>query len=150
MSHHGCSMLCSGFIIAGFDESGKFQAVRTSLSLSVTQILDAMNQDSGIPLEQLLVDGGMTSNRLLMQLQADILCIPVGTRSHTSQGGALRTWSSQNRKGAISCVLFASASAPHHGGDHGPGGGHGCGRGRGGGRLGPDRRSSSPGRVRDL
>ncbi|KAL4609091.1 glycerol kinase isoform X4 [Arapaima gigas] len=41
------------------------------------QILDAMNQDSGIPLTQLQVDGGMTSNRLLMQLQADILCIPV-------------------------------------------------------------------------
>lgn len=42
------------------------------------QILDAMNQDSGIPLTQLQVDGGMTNNRLLMQLQADILCIPVG------------------------------------------------------------------------
>lgn len=42
------------------------------------QILDSMNQDSGIPLTQLQVDGGMTSNRLLMQLQADILCIPVG------------------------------------------------------------------------
>lgn len=42
------------------------------------QILDAMNQDSGIHLSQLQVDGGMTSNRLLMQLQADILCIPVG------------------------------------------------------------------------
>lgn len=45
------------------------------------QILDAMNQDSGIPLTQLQVDGGMTSNRLLMQLQADILCIPVGEAS---------------------------------------------------------------------
>lgn len=39
-----------------------------------------MNQDSGIPLTQLQVDGGMTSNRLLMQLQADILCIPVGEK----------------------------------------------------------------------
>ena len=46
------------------------------------QILDAMNQDSGIPLTQLQVDGGMTSNRLLMQLQADILCIPVGKNPH--------------------------------------------------------------------
>lgn len=45
------------------------------------QILDAMNQDSGIPLTQLQVDGGMTSNRLLMQLQADILCMPVGERT---------------------------------------------------------------------
>nr|XP_023687560.1 glycerol kinase [Paramormyrops kingsleyae] len=47
------------------------------LCLFLPQILDAMNQDSGIPLTQLQVDGGMTSNRLLMQLQADILCIPV-------------------------------------------------------------------------
>lgn len=46
------------------------------------QILDAMNQDSGIPLTQLGVDGGMTANRLLMQLQADILCIPVGNKIH--------------------------------------------------------------------
>jgi glycerol kinase len=59
--------------------------------LSVIQILDAMNQDSGVPLDQLWVDGGMTSNRLLMQLQADILCIPVGKRSYTVQGRALRT-----------------------------------------------------------
>ncbi|MGH0117482.1 UNVERIFIED_CONTAM: hypothetical protein FKN15_078176 [Acipenser sinensis] len=36
-----------------------------------------MNKDSGIPLKQLQVDGGMTNNKLLMQLQADILCIPV-------------------------------------------------------------------------
>ena len=50
----------------------------------MVQILDAMNQDSGIPLTQLQVDGGMTSNRLLMQLQADILCIPVGEASPDS------------------------------------------------------------------
>lgn len=46
--------------------------------MCVYQILDAMNQDSGVPLTELQVDGGMTSNRLLMQLQADILCMPVG------------------------------------------------------------------------
>lgn len=37
-----------------------------------------MNQDCCVPLPVLGVDGGMTGNRLLMQLQADILCIPVG------------------------------------------------------------------------
>lgn len=37
-----------------------------------------MNQDSGVRLTQLQVDGGMTANQLLMQLQADILHIPVG------------------------------------------------------------------------
>lgn len=37
-----------------------------------------MNKDCGIPLSQLQVDGGMTNNKVLMQLQSDILCIPVG------------------------------------------------------------------------
>lgn len=36
-----------------------------------------MNKDCGIPLSQLQVDGGMTNNKILMQLQSDILCIPV-------------------------------------------------------------------------
>ena len=44
------------------------------------QLLDAMNQDSGIPLTQLQVDGGMTANNLLMQLQADILNLKVGKK----------------------------------------------------------------------
>ena len=42
------------------------------------QILDAMNADSGIPLTSIQVDGGMTENSLLMQLQADLVGIPVG------------------------------------------------------------------------
>ena len=37
-----------------------------------------MNQDSELPLASLRVDGGMTANRLLLQLQADLLGIPVG------------------------------------------------------------------------
>lgn len=36
-----------------------------------------MNMDCGIPLASLQVDGGMTVNNLLMQLQADILGISV-------------------------------------------------------------------------
>lgn len=46
-------------------------------SLFFCQILDAMNQDSGIRLTKLQVDGGMTANNLLMQIQADLLNIPV-------------------------------------------------------------------------
>jgi len=37
-----------------------------------------MNQDSGMMLTSLKVDGGMTSNNLLMQLQADLIGIDVG------------------------------------------------------------------------
>lgn len=37
-----------------------------------------MNQDSELPLASLRVDGGMTVNHTLLQLQADLLGIPVG------------------------------------------------------------------------
>ena len=42
------------------------------------QILDAMNQDSELPLNSVRVDGGMTDNKLMLQLQADILGIKMG------------------------------------------------------------------------
>ena len=37
-----------------------------------------MNQDSGMTIKSVKVDGGMTCNNLLMQLQADLVGIPVG------------------------------------------------------------------------
>jgi len=40
-------------------------------------VVDAMTQDAGIRLEALKVDGGATVNDVLMQLQSDILGIPV-------------------------------------------------------------------------
>ncbi|XP_071380928.1 glycerol kinase-like [Centroberyx affinis] len=65
-------------------------AALEAVCFQTREILDAMNLDSGIPLRQLQVDGGMTSNRLLMQLQADILCMPVvrPTMSETTALGA--------------------------------------------------------------
>ncbi|MFC7487684.1 glycerol kinase GlpK [Knoellia sp. CPCC 206453] len=40
-------------------------------------VADAMTADSGVKIETLRVDGGVTANRLCMQLQADILGVPV-------------------------------------------------------------------------
>jgi len=40
-------------------------------------VSDAMTKDSGVELEYLKVDGGATANNLLMQMQADILGVPV-------------------------------------------------------------------------
>ncbi|WP_432843497.1 glycerol kinase GlpK [Dactylosporangium sp. CA-092794] len=40
-------------------------------------VVEAMQQDSGVTLEVLKVDGGVTANDLCMQLQADILGVPV-------------------------------------------------------------------------
>uniref|UniRef100_A0A8C3FJ34 glycerol kinase n=1 Tax=Chrysemys picta bellii TaxID=8478 RepID=A0A8C3FJ34_CHRPI len=52
-------------------------AALEAVCFQTREILDAMNKDCGIPLSELQVDGGMTNNKILMQLQADILCIPV-------------------------------------------------------------------------
>src|SRR5262249_50882361 len=41
------------------------------------EVVDAMNQDSGVELTSLKVDGGMVYNELLMQFQADVLGVPV-------------------------------------------------------------------------
>jgi glycerol kinase len=41
------------------------------------EVVEAMNQDSGVELESLKVDGGMVANELLMQFQADLLGVPV-------------------------------------------------------------------------
>ena len=53
----------------------------------VCQIVDAMNQDVGLPLSRLRVDGGMTVNNTLLQLQADLLGIPVGEGEGEREGG---------------------------------------------------------------
>ena len=44
-----------------------------------------MNQDSELPLTSLRVDGGMTVNNLLLQLQANLLEIQVGRYRNTTQ-----------------------------------------------------------------
>jgi glycerol kinase len=41
------------------------------------EVVEAMNQDSGVDLTSLKVDGGMVYNELLMQFQADVLDVPV-------------------------------------------------------------------------
>ncbi|KES04144.1 glycerol kinase [Streptomyces toyocaensis] len=40
-------------------------------------VVEAMEQDSGVHLDVLKVDGGVTSNDLCMQIQADVLGVPV-------------------------------------------------------------------------
>jgi glycerol kinase len=40
-------------------------------------VADAMEKDSGVTLDVLKVDGGVTANNLCMQMQADILGVPV-------------------------------------------------------------------------
>ena len=53
------------------------RAVLEATAFQVREVVDAMEKDSGITLEVLRTDGGMVTNELLMQFQADILAKPV-------------------------------------------------------------------------
>ncbi|MEV5313479.1 glycerol kinase GlpK [Streptomyces sp. NPDC052610] len=53
------------------------RAVLEATSWQTREVVDAMYQDSGVPITTLKVDGGMTKNNLLMQHQADVLGVPV-------------------------------------------------------------------------
>lgn len=68
-------------VIAGLTRYvNKGHIARAVLEATAYQTLDvvrAMEQDAGIQLSSLRVDGGMTVNELLMQFQADMLGVPV-------------------------------------------------------------------------
>ena len=53
------------------------RAVLEATAFQVREVAEAMNEDSGIALDYLRVDGGMMVNQLLMQFQADVLNKPV-------------------------------------------------------------------------
>ena len=53
------------------------RAALESIAYQTADVLDAMQQDAGIDILELRVDGGASRNDLLMQFQADVLGIPV-------------------------------------------------------------------------
>ncbi len=53
------------------------RATLESICYQSRDVVDAMAQDSGVNLDVLKVDGGITANNLCMQMQADILGVPV-------------------------------------------------------------------------
>lgn len=53
------------------------RATLESIALQTADVLEAMREDSGIALSELRVDGGASTNNLLMQLQADLAGVPV-------------------------------------------------------------------------
>ena len=66
-------------------------AALESVAFQTAEVLQAMQADSGIPVKELRVDGGMTGNDLLMQFQSDILGIPLvrpRVRETTALGAA--------------------------------------------------------------
>jgi glycerol kinase len=64
-------------ITRGTTKAHLARAALDGIAFQVADILDVMKADSGIALGELRVDGGAASNGLLMQIQADILGVPV-------------------------------------------------------------------------
>jgi glycerol kinase len=53
------------------------RATLEAIAFQTRDIVDAMVADAGVPLRELRVDGGGSRNDLLMQIQADLLGVPV-------------------------------------------------------------------------
>jgi glycerol kinase len=53
------------------------RAAVESIAFQVADLLEAVQDDSGIPLSELRVDGGAAVNDAMLQLQADLLGVPV-------------------------------------------------------------------------
>jgi glycerol kinase len=64
--------------LARFHNDGHLaRATLESMCYQSRDVVEAMEQDSGVHLDVLKVDGGVTANDLCMQTQADILGVPV-------------------------------------------------------------------------
>lgn len=53
------------------------RAALESIPYQIKDVISAMESDTGVLLEGLMIDGGLTSNRFVVQLLADLLEIPV-------------------------------------------------------------------------
>jgi glycerol kinase len=79
------------------------RATLEAIAFQSREVLEAMALDSGRPPESLKVDGGATENDFLMQLQADVLGIPVirsAVRETTALGAA--------QAAGLACGAYAS------------------------------------------
>ncbi|KAI9673224.1 MAG: Glycerol kinase [Caeruleum heppii] len=79
--------------ITQYTEKGHIaRAALEATCFQTKAILDAMEKDSGRKLQQLAVDGGMSNSDLCMQIQADLINIPVDRpqmRETTALGAAM-------------------------------------------------------------
>ncbi|MGB3354052.1 MAG: glycerol kinase GlpK [Mycobacterium sp.] len=64
--------------LTGYTSRGHLaRAILEAVAFQVCDVVDAMDSDAGLSTRSLAVDGGMTSNNLLMQTVADLLGVPV-------------------------------------------------------------------------
>lgn len=70
-----CRIICG---LTGFTTKNHIiRAALEAICFQTRDVLEAMKKDCGLNLNKIYVDGVMTSNNLLMQLQADLSGIPV-------------------------------------------------------------------------
>ena len=55
------------------------RATLEAVCFQTVEVLEAMEKESHVKLKKLKVDGGMSQSSLTLQIQADLLGIPVGT-----------------------------------------------------------------------
>ncbi len=72
----------------GTNRSDFVKATLQSIAYQTRDIIDTMRQDTGMPVVEVLADGGASRNRYLMQFQADILNVPI-VRSSDEETTAL-------------------------------------------------------------
>jgi glycerol kinase len=94
----------------GSDRRHLARAALESICYQSRDVLEAMSSDSGIHLQALRADGGAAANNLLMQLQADLLGVPVQRPAVTETtalgaaylaGLAVGYWSDQEEIAAL-------------------------------------------------
>ena len=84
--------------------TGKNEVVRAALdciALQITDIVKAMGESAGTPIGELRVDGGPTRNAYLMQLQSDLLGIPVRIPDSEELSGIGAAWAA-----GLACGLY--------------------------------------------
>jgi glycerol kinase len=78
-------------ITAGVQREHLVRSVLEAIAYQVKEVVQAIDAASALPMQRLVVDGGACENNFLMQLQADLLGIPVerpAMRDVTVQGVA--------------------------------------------------------------
>jgi len=75
-------------ITRGSTRSHIARAALEGIAFQVADVLHAMERDAKLKLKELRVDGGASTNNLLMQFQADLLGVPV-VRPHVAETTAL-------------------------------------------------------------
>ena len=80
----------SGILTGITRTTGRAEIVRAgleSIAYQITDVVNAMSEESGIKIQELRVDGGPTRNKYLMQFQSDIADVTVQVPSAEELSG---------------------------------------------------------------